>query len=52
MKLEYQQEWQTKSRGTNDQEYQLYLELADNGRGGDITNNDKPLKTYDEWLNS
>ena len=52
MELEYNEFWQTKTRGTNDTEYQLYLDLADNGHGGDITNNDKPLKSYDEWLNS
>ena len=43
---------QTKYRGTNDQEYQIYLNCADDGRGGDITRNGAPLKTYDEWLNS
>ena len=45
-------EWQTKARGTNDQEYQIYLTFADDGNGGDITNDGRPLKTYDEWLNS
>ena len=43
---------QTKLRGTNDQEYQIYLDGADDGKGGDITRNGAPLKTYDEWLNS
>lgn len=33
-------------------EYQIYLSHADNGEGGDITNNGEPLKTFDEWLNS
>ena len=32
--------------------YDLYLEHADDGNGGDITNNGQPLKTFDEWLNS
>jgi hypothetical protein len=32
--------------------YNLYLEHADDGSGGDITNNGQPLKTFDEWLNS
>tara|TARA_R110000744_G_scaffold43297_1_gene97227 strand:+ start:820 stop:939 length:120 start_codon:yes stop_codon:yes gene_type:complete len=32
--------------------YDLYLKHADNGSGGDITNNGQPLKTFDEWLNS
>ena len=44
--------WQTQQRGTNDQEYQIYLALADNGKGGYITRNGLPLKTYAEWLNS
>ena len=44
--------WQTQERGTNDNEYQIYLSFADDGKGGDITNNGKPLKTYQEWLNS
>ena len=51
-KLETMLTWQTKARGTNDQEYQGYLAHADDGQGGDITNNGLPLKTYDEWLNS
>ena len=51
MELEYNADWQTKARGSNDREYQLYLELADNGEGLDITTG-KPLKTYDEWINS
>ena len=49
MELEYSQLWQTQSRGTNSQEYQLYLELADDGKGGDITRDGAPLRTYDEW---
>ena len=44
--------WQTRNRGENDNEYQIYLVCADNGKGGDITRNGKPLKTYDEWLAS
>lgn len=43
---------QTQYRGGNDAEYQIYLAFADNGKGGDITNNGKPLKTYDEWISS
>jgi hypothetical protein len=31
--------------------YELYLELADDGKGNDITTG-KPLKNFDEWLNS
>lgn len=43
--------WQTQARGSNDNEYQIYLACADDGKGNDMTNG-KPLKTYDEWLNS
>ncbi|WP_255495711.1 hypothetical protein [Sinimarinibacterium sp. NLF-5-8] len=32
--------------------YQIYLACADDGKGGDVTNNGKPLKTFDEWLAS
>ena len=45
-------DWQTQARGSNDQEYQIYLTFADDGKGGDITRNGAPLKTYDEWLAS
>jgi hypothetical protein len=51
MELQYNEFWQTQARGTNDQEYQIYLDLADDGTGIDITTG-RPLKTYDEWLNS
>ena len=50
MQLEYTQDWQTQARGTNDQEYQIYLACADDGQGGDITNEGAPLKTYSEWI--
>ena len=43
-------QWQTKARGTNDNEYQIYLACADNGKGGDVTRNGAPLLTYDEWM--
>lgn len=33
-------------------EYAIYLACADNGKGGDITRNGAPLKTFAEWLNS
>ena len=51
MKLEYNTDWQTQARGDNDSEYQIYLACADDGDGLDFTTG-KPLKTYDEWLNS
>jgi len=44
--------WQTAQRGSNDNEYQIYLSFANNGKGGDITRNGAPLKTYHEWLES
>jgi len=50
--LEVMAEWQTKSRGSNDSEYQIYLDCADDGCGGDITRGGAPLKTYDEWINA
>ncbi|MEJ6534002.1 hypothetical protein [Pseudoalteromonas lipolytica] len=51
MKLEQNEFWQTKARGDNDSEYQIYLSCANDGEGNDITTG-KPLKTYEEWLNS
>lgn len=50
--LEYNEDWQTKARGSNQDEYEIYLSCADDGNGGDITRNGAPLKTYDEWINS
>ena len=44
--------WQTKCRGSNDDEYQIYLSCANDGKGGDITRNGAPLLSYDEWLAS
>ena len=52
MELQYNEFWQTQTRGTNDQEYQIYLACADDGKGGDITRGGQPLKTYEEWLQS
>ncbi len=68
MKLECNEFWQTQTRGTDDDEYQIYLwtfesvwlsrpeknslACADDGEGGDTTRPDKPPKTYDEWLES
>ncbi len=50
MKLEYNEDWQTKARGTNEDEYDIYRACADDGKGNDLTTG-KPLKTYEEWLN-
>lgn len=43
---------QTQTRGTNRDEYEIYLACADDGKGGDVTRNHEPLLSYDEWLNS
>lgn len=48
--LEQEQFWQTRQRGDNDSEYQIYLSCANDGKGGDITRNGAPLLSYDEWL--
>ena len=52
MILEPSDTWQMQARGTNDAEYQIYLAFADDGKGGDITRNGAPLKTYAEWMAS
>ncbi len=41
--------FQTKTRGTNNGEYQIYLDCADNGKGIDIITG-KPLKTFEQWM--
>lgn len=51
MKYEYREDYQTQTRGDNDNEYQIYLACADDGKGNEIMTG-QPLKTYDEWLNS
>ena len=43
--------FQTRTRGTNSQEYELYLDLVDDGNGNESTTG-RPLKTYEEWLAS
>ena len=48
--LNQDQFWQTRHRGDNDSEYQIYLSCANDGKGGDITRNGAPLLSYDEWL--
>ena len=50
-KLEVMDIWQTRARGDNDSEYQIYLSFADDGEGNEFFSG-RPLKTYDEWLNS
>jgi hypothetical protein len=44
--------WQTQARGALEDEYQIYLACADDGKGGDITRNGEPLLSYDEWLSN
>lgn len=41
---ELREDYQTQTRGTNDQEYEIYVANA-RALGW-------PIKTYDEWLNS
>tara|TARA_R110002167_G_scaffold193076_1_gene395706 strand:+ start:54 stop:221 length:168 start_codon:yes stop_codon:yes gene_type:complete len=50
MELEQNDFWQTQARGTNDQEYAIYLSAVDKKTG--LWLDDKPAKTYAEWLNS
>ncbi len=52
MELECNSNWQTQARGSNREEYDIYLCCADDGRGGDLTREGMPLKTYEEWLAS
>lgn len=51
-KITIKEGFQTKLRGTNEQEYDNYLACADDGKGNDITRPGQPLKTFEEWLNS
>lgn len=43
--------WQTRARGSDCNEYEIYLACADDGNGNDIATG-KPLKTFEEWLQS
>ena len=49
--LDFDNDWQTKARGTNENEYDIYLACADDGLGNDSTTGET-LKSFDEWLNS
>ena len=51
MDLEIKTDWQTQARGTNRDEYDIYLACANDGKGLDITTG-QPLKTFEEWLTS
>jgi len=48
MTLEQNEFWQTQARGTNSQEYQIYLSGADEETG--LWLDGTPVKTYEEWL--
>jgi hypothetical protein len=52
MNLTLRDDYQTRTRGTLQEEYEGYIACADNGKGGDITRNGAPLKTFEEWLES
>ena len=51
MELEQNDFWQTQARGTNSDEYEIYLVCADDGKGNDWTTGE-PLKSYEEWMDS
>ena len=40
-----------RNEGTSQERYEIYLACADDGKGNDIITG-KPLKTFDQWLNS
>ena len=42
--------FQTKIRGSLEDEYQIYCEAVNDGSGKDITTG-QPLPTFEEWLN-
>lgn len=42
--------WATPIRGTHEQEFDIFLSCADDGNGGDTTNNGRPLPTFAKWL--
>ena len=43
--------WELSNRGSLDDAYNVYLFCANDGQGND-QNTGKPLKTFDEWLDS
>ena len=51
MDIKYIENYKTQLRGTNVDEYQIYLACCDDGQGNDFRNG-QPLKTFDEWINS
>ena len=51
MELEQNDFWQTKARGSNSDEYEIYLTCADDGKGNDFITGEH-LKSYEEWMDS
>jgi len=50
MAIEPLDDLQTRSQGKLEDEYDIYRSGADDGNGRDITNDGRPLTTFDEWL--
>ena len=50
MELNPNDDWQTRTRGKLEQEYDIFVSCADDGKGGDSTNGGRPLPSFDEWL--
>ncbi len=48
--LEQRFNCQTQLRGSNWDEFQIFLSCANDGNGGDITRGGAPLPTFEEWL--
>jgi hypothetical protein len=43
--------WQTRTRGSDYSEWEIYTTFADDGNGIDFTTG-LPLKSFDEWMAS
>lgn len=43
---------QQECRGRLEDEYAIYRACADDGNGGDTTNGGRPLKSFEEWMQS
>jgi len=50
MELAYNENWQTKARGSYEHQYEIYLSGVDKDTG--LWLDGTPVKSYDEWLNS
>lgn len=48
---EIKEGFQTQTRGSNAEEYEIYKLLANDGNGIDIATG-MPIKSYSEWLDS